>query len=187
MLLEDKAEDVRTISSRITRGEKSIEIGLSSPIFGVGLGNYYDNLDFPMQKVFSRFKSINKEFELAAFYPHNIFFRTFAETGFLGLISLMMLFAYFIKKDVALLIGNKDLPKAFVVAFWILFIHAFFNPSSTVKFQSFFWLIRILIERTEGIQNHSILLITKFSNLKFGVDIARGEPGLRTFSSPKKS
>ena len=149
VLLEDKAEDVRTVTSRVLRWKKSVEMGISSPLLGVGLGNYYDNLDFSMQRAFSPFESILKEFELASYYPHNIFFRVFAETGFLGLLSIGLLFIYFIKVDSEILVNKNDLAKAFVVAFWTLFLHALFNPSSTVKYQAFFWLLRVVVERVK--------------------------------------
>ncbi len=162
VLLEDQPEDVSTITSRVTRWNKSVEMGLSSPIFGVGLGNYYDNLDFSMQRVFSPYESILREFELASYYPHNLFFRVFAETGFFGLAALTLLFVYFIKVDLKILRKSNYLAKAFIISFWILIIHALFNPSSTVKYQVFFWLFRVLIEKVDTMKINNLKLFKKF-------------------------
>jgi len=152
VFFEDKYEDVLTVTSRIDRWKKSVEIGLSSPLLGVGLGNYYDYLDFSMKRSISLFANQKREFEIASRDPHNIFFKTFAETGFLGLISLIMLLIYFLRKDFSVLKSNDDLSKAFVVSFWILFSHALFNPTTTAKYQTLFWLFRVLIERTSSIR-----------------------------------
>jgi len=152
VFLEDEYEDVSTVSSRINRWKKSVEIGLSSPLLGVGLGNYYDYLDSSMKQTISLFGHQEKEFEIAAHDPHNILFKTFAETGILGLMSLIMLLMYFLRKDFNVLKSDNNLSKAFVVSFWILFSHALFNPTATTKYQVLFWLFRILIEKASSIR-----------------------------------
>jgi len=152
VFLEDEYEDVSTVSSRINRWKKSVEIGLSSPLLGVGLGNYYDYLDSSMKQTISLFGHQEKEFEIAAHDPHNILFKTFAETGILGLMSLIMLLMYFLRKDFNVLKSDNNLSKAFVVSFWTFFSHALFNPTTTTKYQILFWLFRILIERANSIR-----------------------------------
>lgn len=143
--LEPQTEDYSTVTSRIDRWKKSVEIGMSSPITGVGLGNYYDYLSLKEQKNFSTSSLKEKHFELATQYPHNIFFTTFAETGFFGLISFTLLIFYFLKQDLTILFKrNNKLTISFIISFWTLFIFALFNPSITIKYQSLFWLLRIL-------------------------------------------
>lgn len=148
LFLEDKREDVLTVTGRLERWKKATEIGLSSPLFGVGLGNYYDYLDLSAKKRFSIFKEVAREFELASSHPHNIFFATFSETGFFGLLSLMALIFYFIRKDIKILAGKNYLSKSFALGFWTLFIYAVFNPGVTTVYQSLFWLFRVLEERS---------------------------------------
>ena len=155
MLLEDRGEDVVTVTSRISNWVKSVEIGLSAPILGVGLGNYYEYLDFPMKQVLTSLEFVKRENELASFYPHNIFFEIFAESGFLGLFSFILLLSYFVKKDLSLIIEGNPLGKAFVISFWVLIGHALFNPASTVKYLVYFWLLRVIIEKAEMLGDYS--------------------------------
>lgn len=147
-LLESKREDVMTVTGRIERWKKAFEIGVSAPLIGVGLGNYYDYLDPSMKKTFSLFKQVNKEFEFAALHPHNIFFRLFAETGMFGLGTFLILLSYFVVQDIKIIKGKDQLSKAFVLSFWTLFVYAIFNPSFTTRFQATFWLLRVLISRS---------------------------------------
>lgn len=151
LLLEDKQEDVLTVTGRIDRWRKAAEIGFSSPIFGVGLGNYYDNLSIKEQKSFSILRENNEAFERAAQYPHNIFFHTFAETGLVGLLSFLLLLVYFVKKDASIVIKGDNLSKMFVISFWTLFIHSLFNPAFTTRYLILFWLLRISIGKASFI------------------------------------
>ena len=128
-----------TITSRVAKWEKSMEMGISKPIFGVGLGNYYDYIDFSMKQTLTPFENVRKEFELASHYPHNIFFVTFAETGVFGLGSLMLLFLYFVRQDLTSLSKRNGFEKAFIIGFWVLIAHSLFNPVATVKFWMTFW------------------------------------------------
>lgn len=138
-------------SGRIERWEKGIEIGLHSPFLGVGLGNYYDYLDRSMQRSASVLRYRKEEFELAALDPHNIFVKVFAETGFFGLISLLGLLIYFLKSDfLALRMKENYLSKSLVISFWMLVLFSFFNPSTSIVFQSMFWLLRAMIERSSS-------------------------------------
>ncbi|MFZ5932512.1 MAG: O-antigen ligase family protein [Patescibacteria group bacterium] len=151
LLLESEREDVKTVTGRVEKWKKTVEIGLSAPLFGVGLGNYYDYLDPAMKQYVSLFEQTRKEFELAAYDPHGIFFKIFAESGFLGLFSFLLLLAYFLKKDFKILLAKDDIPKTFVISFWTLFLYALINPSYTTKYQALFWLIRVLVEKSKGL------------------------------------
>lgn len=157
LLLQSEKEDVNTVTGRIKKWEKTVEMGLSAPLFGVGLGNYYDYLDPSMKQYASLFEQTRKEFELAAYDPHGIFFKIFAETGFLGLFSFLLLLGYFLNKDIGILFSKEEIPKIFVVSFWTLFLYALVNPSYTTKYQALFWLLRILIEKSKGLYSPRIL------------------------------
>lgn len=148
---QDKQEDVVTTTGRIKMWEKAAQIGLAFPVFGAGLGNYYDYTDPSMKQTISIFEQTLKEFQLASFYPHNIFFQMFAETGFLGFLIFLLAVFYFVKKDKRLIKEQKKLSVAFIISFWTLFIYAMFNPFSSTKFLALFWLMRILIEKSESV------------------------------------
>jgi O-antigen ligase len=152
VLLENKYEDVLTVSTRLERWVKAVEMGLSSPLLGVGLGNYYDNLESSMKR--PTYPSLliqkEKEAELGTLHPHNIFFNALAETGGLGLASLLLLFLYFLVRDIKIFFKKykEDLfVRSFIMSFWTLFLAAFFNPSTTVNFYVVFWFLRVAIER----------------------------------------
>lgn len=148
--LENNIADLAPILGRFEKWNESIEIGFSSPLLGVGLGNYYDNIQ-PNEKlyftIFYFSKSVERG-ELAAMDPHNIFMSIFAETGFAGLIAYMLLISYFIYFDYKIVTSRNDQSKAFVAGFWILFSYSLFNPSSTLPYLSSFWLFRILITKS---------------------------------------
>ena len=141
LFLQSEREDVKTVTGRIEKWEKTVEIGLSAPFLGVGLGNYYDYLDPSMKQSISLFEQTRKEFELAAYDPHGVFFKIFAETGFLGLFSFLLILGYFLKNDIKILFLKEEIPKIFVVSFWTLFLYALVNPSYTTKYQALFWLL----------------------------------------------
>lgn len=142
--------DISTVTSRIQRWEMAFEMGLSSPLIGVGLGNYYDYLPLQYQKSYSGYSFIREEYNAAATDTHDIFFQTFAETGILGLGTFVALLLYFVKKDFRLLRhNNAELSKALVISFWTLFIYSLFNPSlTTITYPSLFWLLRVIIEKS---------------------------------------
>ncbi len=148
-LLQNQS-DISTVTSRIQRWEMAFEMGLSSPVIGVGLGNYYDYLPLQYQKSYSGYSFIREEYNAAATDTHDIFFQIFAETGILGLGTFVALLFYFIKKDFRLLRqNNAELSKALVVSFWTLFIYSLFNPSlTTITYPSLFWLLRVIIEKS---------------------------------------
>jgi hypothetical protein len=147
-LLLTNPGDYGAITNRVSRWEYSLEIGLSSPVFGVGLGNYYDYLSPAEQKVFTTSSEVENENALAAPYPHSIFFNTFAETGAFGFSALILLLVYFLEKDISVLRGENGLSKVFVISFWTLFIYGTVNPTDQIAFQSLFWLLRVLIMRS---------------------------------------
>lgn len=145
-VLDEDFRDYSTVVTRIERWQKTINIGRSFPVFGVGLGHYYHYLNWHEQRNFSLFPLERKHFELSAQYPHNIFFSTLAETGFIGLISLVLLIFYFAKKDFYILRSKNQLAKSFIISFWTLFVFALFNPSINITYQMLFWTIRVAIE-----------------------------------------
>jgi O-antigen ligase len=146
-LLEDYQEDAYTVTSRIDRWFQSVDIGVSHILSGVGLGNYSLYISNKEKQGIFLNVSSKKEFISASQDPHNIFFSTFAETGAVGLISFLVMLLYFFKKDIRiLLLENHKFTKSLIIAFWTLFLYGIFNPTSMIKYQVDFFLMRFLIE-----------------------------------------
>lgn len=131
-------------------------MGVSSPLTGVGLGNYYDNLPNHTKQSIFVIKSEEIRNKAAIYDPHNIFFRILAETGFTGLISFLTLLIYFAINDIKILFNKNDLSKTFCVSFWTLFVFSLFNPSTSITYMMFFWLFRAIIAKSNAakIQTH---------------------------------
>jgi len=134
-----------SINQRMIYTKEAISIGLAYPIIGVGLGNYYDYLsitknDFPGKS------SLQRSLTVASLEdPHNIFAKLFAETGFIGLISFIVLLIYFIKKDVSAIKIRDPLQLSYIAIFWSHFIYSLFNPSFSFSYLNFFWIMRSLL------------------------------------------
>lgn len=141
-LLENQ-QDIQTIISRTQQYSEAIRIGLSFPIFGVGLGNY--NYYTSQDKREISINKANKEIQKDAYLPHNIFFVTFAETGFFGLTTLVLLIIYFIYKDLIIIKSNLALKKAYVLSFWTLFLYSLFNPTVNLSYNILFWVLRVCV------------------------------------------
>ena len=139
--------EVKINGARLQYWKEATEIGLSSPVFGVGLGNYYDNLS-----QISRMAKKNSFFVADGSFvliddPHNLLFSTFATTGFFGLFSLLFLLLYFFITDVIFYRRGDLKLNALIFVFWGIFIYAFLNPWMYFSYLMFFWLIRALIEK----------------------------------------
>jgi O-antigen ligase len=140
----------KIISNRINYWKEAIEMGLSSPITGVGLGNYYDNLP-------KKSKQANKIISsnlITIDDPHNLFVSTFASTGFLGLISLTLLLGYFFITDAGIFKKKQSILQTFIIIFWGLFIFGLFNPWMYFSYLMPFWLIRGFIEKYKMIVHY---------------------------------
>ncbi len=159
-LLTDKA-DYSSIVSRVERWKKSVEIGFSSPIVGVGLGNYYDHLtNFEQHKFsLSLFPQEKKVNEIMNNDPLNIFFTTFGETGFIGLFSFFLLIFYFIKEDLKKINNGNKISRIFIISFWTLFINSFLDPSYIIKYQILWWTLRVIIEKFSVAQKQKIITL----------------------------
>lgn len=151
LLLQNQV-DVSTITSRMDRWGEALDMGLSSPIIGVGLGNYYDYLPPSSQKSYSKNSYVKEEFNAGAIDPHDIFFSTFAETGAFGISTFVLLLCYFAVKDLEILRRKKyDLTKAFIISFWTLFMFSVFNPSVSITYLSLFWLLRVMVYKSSNL------------------------------------
>jgi O-antigen ligase len=155
--LEDKTEDVNTIRFRIGMLTQAYDIGLKSPIFGVGLGNFYDNLPLFGKKNIYTISPLKTKDNLSLLqHPHNSLAQTFVESGLFGLLAFLLLLGYFVKEDVEILFGKENnLEKALIVGFWSLFVYSLFTPPQILVYYVHFWLLRILIEK---IHNKNVIV-----------------------------
>lgn len=135
-------EKTGTIAWRLKMFDKSIELSRYS-LFGVGLGNMADYLNknsLPLDR------SLNLKAKGALESgPHNIFFQLLAETGFVGLISFLMMLIYFIRKDIAILKTKDITRKTLIICFWTLIFSGQFFPAINLTFYVIFFVMRGLI------------------------------------------
>jgi len=145
-LISPDVADYTSLDTRQYFGAKSIEMFLSSPITGVGLGNYYDNLPSSDKISQSIFQWQNNLKIISFNHPHNIFFATIAETGIMGLVTFVSLIIYFFISDCYMIKSQvSKLYKSFILSFWCLFIYSLLNPSNTFSYLTQFWFLRGII------------------------------------------
>lgn len=141
LLLSNK-EDVQSIFSRFSYWKESINMMSSSPLTGVGLGNYFDYLPAVLQ-VNNRSSRLNPAGSFIVIdNPHNIFFTALANTGLLGFLSFIILTIYFLKTDWEINRISNSHVIPFIISFWGLFLYAILNPGTFFTFQFLFWFLR---------------------------------------------
>lgn len=146
VFLGSEGEDVQTVSDRFSNIRGSLEIAKANPVFGVGLGNYYEYIESAKKKSFSLFQWKNKEANIALTNPHNIFAQIAAETGLISLFFYFFMLSYFVVQDIKILVSKQgNTLKGFVISFWTLFLYSLFNPATTFGYNALFWGLRGLI------------------------------------------
>lgn len=146
LMFTDRYEDVETVDFRFENAGISLEMGKLFPWCGVGLGNYFDNL--PSQKLtnLSYFEWKNSEAKIASTNPHSIVSQLVSETGFVSLsffVSITLLFAI---KDLFSMRSLSLEKRAWVIGFWSLFSFSLFNPTTTMTYNTLFWVFRGVID-----------------------------------------
>ena len=141
LALRHKEEDVTSLNSRWDQIEYGFGMTGQS-VFGVGLGNYFDNL--PASKDFKAFRSGLYDVGYKGYmeYVHNNIASVAAESGWVGLVLFLILISVFAWKDWKVMAGNNYGLKSVVVAFWVLFSYGLFNPTVPGSYQVLFWLVR---------------------------------------------
>lgn len=146
-IINPEEYDYQTVISRFYMWQKAIDISLTSPLLGVGLGNYYDWLSNKRVVLYSLNHWKNELTKITLTHPHNIFVGALVQTGLIGLLLNLFLIIFFLKRDVDFL-NTEDLPlKMLILSFWVLFMFTLFNPGSNFQFLSLFWLLRALINK----------------------------------------
>lgn len=132
-----------TMAFRLKMYATAFELGRDK-LFGVGLGNMYDYV----QKNLVVHIGINKELTQLSFMggAHNIFLQIYAETGFFGLLILIILLIFWLIKDLTLFRERVLKEKiVYVLMFWTLVFISQFIPAYNITFFIFFFLLRGLI------------------------------------------
>lgn len=142
LVLEDQISDVAPVNYRLIQIKNAMEMGKSS-LLGVGLGNYYDNLNRKDNFIFNKSQSVANRG--AQEFVHNIFGAVLAESGYVSLFIFISILILFIKTDLKMLKSGSDYQKAFIIAFWSLFSYGLFNPILPASYQVLFWGIRGLL------------------------------------------
>ncbi|OGH16144.1 MAG: hypothetical protein A3C30_02875 [Candidatus Levybacteria bacterium RIFCSPHIGHO2_02_FULL_40_18] len=141
ILLESETRDIASIEWRLSAFEQSIQMA-STNIFGVGLGNFFDKSQF-VNIPKTNFPNYTITIEALKAGPHNIFFQILAETGLPGLTSLVILLAYFVRKDLHIIKDKMSgIKTAYVLGFWTLILIGQFFPTNNFTFFTLFFLFR---------------------------------------------
>lgn len=144
-LIDPNDLDKAAIRSRLNMWLLALEIGKSYPLSGVGLGNYYEYLSTIEKYQINKFSLVNTKGYVLIDNPHNIFFSLFAETGFFGLFTYVILLVYFLFYDIKLLTKKNFLSSILIFSFWSLFLFSLFNPANGLTYLNLFWVLRAMI------------------------------------------
>jgi len=145
-LLLNEESDISSITARYNFWSNAIEIGESRPFFGVGLGNYYEYNSHSSLQSRSLNGSKTSLYQVTAIHPHNIFFASFGETGFIGLITTMLFIAYYFIFDLQLLLHRDIYLSSYVISFWSLFFISLVAPDQIIQYVILFWFLRGIID-----------------------------------------
>jgi len=148
-VVEPSEEESQTITTRFDWWQQSIGMGLSSPLLGIGLNNFYEYVSPKTAINMASFGLKNRLAQITATHPHSIFFQTFAETGILGFISLLLLLTFFIKSDFSAFKNKNISTNLIIISFWSLFLFSVFNPPITLQYIILFWFLRALIIKSQ--------------------------------------
>ena len=143
--LESETRDVNPINFRSDQFGNAIQMSKNS-LFGVGLGNYYDQLPGITKH---RFLIANKSQQIAQQgaqeFVHNVFGAILAESGLISVLVFLILIILFAKNDLLIIKQADQVQKALVIAFWSLFSYGLFNPVLPASYQVIFWGLRGLL------------------------------------------
>ena len=154
--LKNKEEDVGTLTFRINAAKRSIELFKSSPLFGVGLGNYSN---YSGERTQFEFHLLNRRNRLTyqnlgSYSPHNVLFSVLAEAGAFGIATFVALLVFFLWRDIFYFnkANGVSLPMVYIISFWTMFVFMLFNPSHSIFVVGWFWMLRGSIEANYSVK-----------------------------------
>lgn len=156
--LEDPQADLLPLQARLEMAWQSLEMFISSPLLGVGLGNYFDNFSLRVGYAgppLYYFGLPHEAFLVLVFEnykgPHNLFLSTLAETGIVGFIALLFLLKSLLNQDILLFkrvksIQSRQIASVLIVSSWATILAAqFININTSLGPLIFFWTTRGII------------------------------------------
>lgn len=144
VLFRSQFQDIDTIVARAGQIEESLSMSFEN-LFGVGLGNYYDNLNIEKSSL-SLSEERRNEVRSANEYAHNIFALIAAESGLLSLAVFLIILIAFVRHDIYLVKEGNYKKLASALAFWVIFSWGLFNPPVSGSYQFLFWGLRGLAQ-----------------------------------------
>lgn len=144
-------EYIKTVQTRLSYWKNAFDLYLTSPIVGVGLGNYYDNLN-QVSKNNNKSGGIDRfASSIVIDDPHNILFSMLSSMGILALAGFLFFLIEIIKDDFKEIFTNAQNQNRviFILIFWGYFLYAFMNPWQNYGFIFYFFLLRALISYKE--------------------------------------
>ena len=159
-----------TPSGRTYIWKNAITMGSAKPIFGYGVRNVSDYY----VKYFSEYEIKNS---LIGGNFHNIFITLFVSSGFLGLVSFLLILGYVSKRFVSYLIVSKNNTESLplILFFGILFGQLFESQImySTNFINIIFWLVvgygLAICKRDEGITYQEVTDIREIQQMELGI------------------
>lgn len=141
-LLFGGIEEQETIESRYDMWYEARKMGDQAFPFGVGLGNYHDNLPLILQLLHLSSMIERPQSFLLIDDPHNIFFSLYAQTGIIGLASFTLLILYYLFQDTRSFFDSYLEIKIFIIMFWGVFLFSLFNPWLYFSYVGYFFFLR---------------------------------------------
>lgn len=152
-LLENYANDVDSLRRRLVMANQALEVFSQFPVFGVGLGNYKDNVQIVYESFGGRFyEPYYKILQNVYAYPHNWFLLVLAEQGAIGLIVLFYLLYTFARTDISLYKRlSGEVKGQFVAISLVSWLYVFANQftplNNSAPMVIVFWTMRGIIAK----------------------------------------
>lgn len=150
-LLQDPLHDIHSLEIRFKMWEEAWEMFLSSPLLGVGIGNYVNKLSLKFRYHGVAFDPFYVLVIEAYSGPHNWPLLALAEMGILGLVALAWIFFSFLRQDIFLYQRiKKESEKALVLGLicssWSFVLASLTtNITTSLAAMIFFWSLRGVI------------------------------------------
>jgi len=152
-LLKSYRDDVDSLRRRIVMIGQAWELFTEHPVFGVGVGNYRDNVQVTYERFGGRtYEPYYKILQNVYAYPHNWYLLVLAENGIVGFLILMWLLFSFLKIDLFLYKRLTDKKLLVFLSFALisycyLFANLFTMMHNSLPMVIIFWACRGMIER----------------------------------------
>lgn len=139
-------ENQDSISSDKTRTnilKESLDIFISNPLFGVGLGNNYI---YRQNSQFSSDKNVNNSARLVRETgSHSFYIDLLIDVGIFGFIIFLSLLILWLNEDRKNIKNNNKFP--FVFAYYLILFYALFHSIGGYRFFTILFLLRIMINK----------------------------------------